>query len=434
MINLRKLGCAVALALGVSSMVQIDVAMAAKAKVEAPTVIEKTLTGRTNPKKATLSNNSLSKLLNKAQDLAEEEKYAEGLAQLDLALAKAKTPYDFSKTYQIKASYLYNMDRMAEAVSAAREAIKADGLSNLEHLQTKFLLAQLLTQAEDYPGSIAAFNDYAADAPTVKGSEYILQAGNYYYTDDFKNAIVFADKAFATSDTPAKSWYQIKLNSYYQGEDYAGAIAYAKELMVAEPENRQYLSIIVSSYLSEDKNDEALKVLAEAKDKGMLDSDALWRQLYQLYANTDKFEQAANAIEEGISKGFLKPDAKLITTQGQNFYMAAQDLDEAPGAKPLFDKAIATFKKAITLDPKDGEAELWLGQLLLLDMDNPKLAREHLLAATNKTLARPGNAYYLLGVAEDQADNRAAAKAALIKAQGYSESKTNATNYLKNFK
>ena len=433
MITLRNLGCAVALALGVSSMVQVDVAMA-KAKVEAPAGIEKTLTGRTNPKKTGLSNNSLSKLLNKAQSLAEEEKFDEALAQLELALAKAKTPYDFAKTYQIKASYLYNVDRMTDAAAAAREAIKADGLDNLEHLQTKFLLAQLLTQSEDYAGSITAFDDYAADAPKVKGSEYILQAGNYYYTDDFKNAIVFADKAFATGDEASKSWYQIKLNSFYQGEDYAGAVAYAKELMVKEPDNRQYLSIIVSSYLSEDKNDEALATLVDAKGKGMLDSDALWRQLYQLYANSDKFEQAAGAIEEGIAKGFLKSDAKLITTKGQNYYMAGQDLEEKPGAKQLFEKAIAAFKEAITLDAKDGEADLWLGQLLLLDMDDPKQAREHLAAATGKTLARPGNAFYLLGVAEDQAGNRVAAKAALIKAQGYSESKTNATNYLKNFK
>ena len=433
MITLRKLGCAVALALGVSSMVQVDVAMA-KAKVEAPTGIEKTLTGRTNPKKTSLSNNSLSKLLNKAQALAEDEKFEEALAQIDSALAKAKTPYDISKTNQIKASYLYNMDRMDDAAAAAREAIKADGLDNLEHLQTKFLLAQLLTQSEDYAGSIKAFDDFAADAPKVKGTEYILQAGNYYYTDDFKNAIVFADKAFASGDAPSKSWYQIKLNSYYQGEDYAGAVAYAKELMVADPENRQYLSIIVSSYLSEDKNDEALATLAEAKGKGMLDSDALWRQLYQLYANTEKFEMAAGAIEEGIAKGFLKTDTKLLNTLGQNYYMAGQDLDEKPGAKPLFEKAIAAFTQAIALDPKDGEAELWLGQLILLDMDDPKRARDHLAAATGKTLARPGNAYYLLGVAEDQMENRAAAKAALIKAQGYPESKTNATNYLKNFK
>lgn len=432
MITLRKLSCALALIVGATSMVHIDLALA-KAKAEAPVTIEQTLTGRTNPKKLGLSNNSLSKLLNKAQTLAGDDKFEEALVQLDLALAKAKTPYDIAKTQQIKSSYLYNLDRMTDAAAAAREAIKADGLDNVEHLQTKFLLAQLLTQAEDYPGSIAAFNDYAADAPKIKGSEYILQAGNYYYTDDFKNAIIFADKAFATGDEPAKAWYQIKLNSYYQGEDYAGAVTYAKELMIKEPDNRQYLSIIVSSYLSEDKYDEALVTLNEAKGKGLLDSDALWRQLYQLYANSEKYDLAAGAIEEGVSKGFLKADAKLMNSLGQNFYMAAQDLEESPAAKPMFEKAIAAFKQAIALDAKDGEAELWLGQLLLLDLDDPKQARGHLASATAKTLARPGNAYYLLGVAEDQSGNRAAAKAALVKAQGYPESKTNATNYLKNF-
>lgn len=432
MTTFRTLSYALTVGLALTAL---DPALSAFAKAKVPDreVIEVTLSGRKNPKSSGM-NQSVAKLVQKAQKLAEDEKFAEALVLLEQALTKAKTPYEIAKTNQIKASYLYNSDDLPAAILAGRAAIVANGLDNVEHLQSKLFVAQLLTQTEKYEEAVKAFDDYVADAPKVKGSDYILQAGNYYYLDKYKDAIRYADKAFASGDAPGKSWYQIRLNSLYQGEDYEGAAAYAIELMAKEPENPQWLSIAVSSYLSLDKNTEALALLNAAKSRNQLDSEALWTQLYQLYSNTDQFSEAGAAIEEGIAKGFLKSDAKRMSSLGQNYYMGAQDLEGKPEAKTMLDKAIEAFKRAIPLDPKNGEAELWLGQILLLDRDEPKASRDYLASAVTKTLDKPGNAYYLLGVAEDQVGNRVAAKAALIKAQGYPESKGNATTYLKNFK
>ncbi len=428
---LRKLSCALTFGLAFTALDPALIAFA-KAKEPAREVIETTLSGRKNPKISI--GNGVSKLLQKAQKLAEDEKFPEALVVLEEALTKAKTPYEIAKTNQIKASYLYNTENFDGAILAGRAAVAANGLDNVEHLQSKLFIAQLLNQNNKYEDAIAAFNDFAADAPKIKGTEYMMQASNYYNLDKFKDAIIFADKAFATGDTPANAWYQIRLNSLYQGENYEGAAAYAKELMAKDPDNRQWLSLAVSSYLELDKNTEALALLNDAKGKNQLDSEALWTQLYQLYSNNDQFSEAGAAIEEGIAKGFLKADEKRMSSLGQNYYMGAQAVEGKPEAKPMLDKAIAAFKRAIPLDPKSGEAELWLGQIYLLDKDEPKPSRDYLASAVTKTLAKPGNAFYLLGVAEDQSGNRVAAKAALIKAQGYPESKGNATTYLKNFK
>jgi len=428
---LRKLSYALTIALAFTALDPALVAFA-KAKEPAREVIDVTLSGRKNPK--TSIGNSVSKLLQKAQKLAVDEKFTEALVVLEQALGKAKTPYEIAKSNQIKASYLYNTENYDGALLAGRAAVAADGLDNVEHLQSKLFVAQLLNQSEKYDEAIVAFNEYAADAPKIKGSEFMMQSSNFYNLEKYKDAIGFADKAFATGDTPANAWYQIRLNSLYQGEDYEGAAAYAKELMAKDPSNRQWLSLAVSSYLSLDKNSEALALLNDAKTKGQLDTEALWTQLYQLYSNSEQFNEAGAAIEEGIAKGFLKSDGKRMSSLGQNYYMGAQALEGKPEAKPILDKAIDAFKRAIPLEPKSGEAELWLGQIFLLDKDEPKQGREYLASAVTKTLDKPGNAYYLLGVAEDQSGNRVAAKAALIKAQGYPESKSNATSYLKNFK
>ena len=398
MTTLRKLSYALSIGLAFTALDPALIAFA-KAKVPAREVIDVTLSGRKNPK-VSISNN-VAKLLQKAQKLAEDEKFAEALVVLEDALGKAKTPYEIAKSNQIKASYLYNTEDYDGALLAGRAAVAANGLDNIEHLQSKLFVAQLLNQSEKYDDAIVAFNEFAADAPKIKGAEYMMQSSNYYNLEKYKDAILFADKAFATGDKPGNAWYQIRLNSFYQGEDYEGAAAYAKELMVKDPNNRQWLSLAVSSYLSLDKNNDALALLNEAKSKGQLDSEALWTQLYQLYSNN---------------------------------YMGAQALEGKPEAKPILEKAVDAFKRAIPLDPNSGESELWLGQIFLLDKDQPKEGRAYLASAVTKTLDKPGNAYYLLGVAEDQTGNRVAAKAALIKAQGYPESKSNATSYLKNFK
>jgi hypothetical protein len=412
----------------------------AKPKEPEKVVLEKTLSGRTNPKAQ--MGNKVSKALQKATKLAEDEKYAEAVAAIDAALGDAKlTPYEVSKSNQMKASYLYQQDNYKGAYQAAKLAVDGNGLDNLEHLQTMFMMVQLLAQDDQFKESITAFNAYEKEAPKLKGNELYTQASAYYNLEDYKNALKYIDLALASGDEPQKQWYQVKANSYYQGEDYEGTVKYTKELMAntalaaKDPAgNKQWMSLLVSAYLSLEKFPEAQAVLADAKAKGQLDSDGLWTQLYQLYANTDKYVKAAETIDEGIKAGFLKSSAKLMTSQGQYYYTAAQDMDGKPEAKGLLEKAQTSLKAAIPLDVKDGTPELWLGQLTFFELDNPKAAREFLASAVKKTLKSPGGAYYLLGVTEDQSGNKAAARTALNEALKYPDSKVNAQKYLKNLK
>ena len=157
MIIFRKLSYALTVGLALTAL---DPALSALAKPKEPAreVIEVTLSGRKNPKSSGM-NQSVAKLVQKAQKLAEEDKFAEALVLLDQALTKAKTPYEIAKTNQIKASYLYNSDDYEAAIAAGRAAITANGLDNIEHLQSKLFVAQLLTQSEKYEDATKEFDD-----------------------------------------------------------------------------------------------------------------------------------------------------------------------------------------------------------------------------------------------------------------------------------
>ena len=422
-----------ALMLGLGLALSAPNVSAAKEKTPAIEVIEVTKLGRKDPK--IKSSASASKKLNKALEMMQDEKYDEALVIVETIVSNAKaTPYEKSKGNQLKSNILYFQDKFPEALSASRAAIAADGLTNVEHLQLKFQVVQLLVQQEKYEEAVAAFKEYEADAPKIKGDEYVALAGSYYYQDKFPEAIAAIDQALATGETPKQNWLQIKANSLYTGENYEGAITYLKELLVKDPKNKQWTSLVVSSYLSLDKFPEATAMLLDAKAKGLMDSEALWTQLYQLYTFQDKYAEAAATIEEGIAAGMLKADAKRLSDLGQNYYTAAQELDGKPEAKPLLTKAIDAFTRGAAVSPDDGTSELWLAQIELFENENNKRARELLLVASKKKLKQPGSAFYYLGVAEHQLGNIAAARAALNEALKYPETKSQATSYMKNLR
>lgn len=422
-----------ALAIGLGLALSTPNISVAREKTPAIEVIEITKTGRKDPKIKTSA--SASRKLNKALEMMHDEKYDEALEIVETIVSNAKSsPYEISKGNQLKSNILYFQDNYPDALNASRAAIAADGLSNIEHLQLKFQVVQLLVQQEKYEEAVAAFKEYEADAPKISGDEYVALAGSYYYQDKFPEAIAAIDQALATGETPKQNWQQIKANSLYQGENFEGAITYLKELMAKDPANKQWMSLTVSSYLSLDKYPEATALLLDAKEKGLLDTEALWTQLHQLYTYQEKYAQAAATIEEGISKGLLKADAKRLSDLGQNYYTASQDLEGKPEAKALLDKAIDAFTRGAAVSPEDGTSELWLAQIELFEREDSKRARELLLVATKKKLKQPGSAFYYLGVAEHQLGNLAAARTALNEALKYPETKSQATSYMKNLR
>jgi predicted Zn-dependent protease len=427
----KRLVAAMAIVLGLS--VSTPNLVEAKSKAPVVEVIEVTKSGRKDPKPK-ISAKANTKL-SKAFKLMEGEKYDEAIVLLDEILNAPKaTPYEISKANQLKSNALYSTDRFLDAVAASQAAVKANGLSNKEHLEQMLVVAQLLMQEDKFDDAIAAFAAYEAEAPRMKGDDFALLASAYYNQDKFKEAITAIDKAFATGEPPKKPWNQIKVNSLYQGEDFAGAIAYLKELMAKEPNEKQWMNMLYSSYIGMDDYPSAIKALEDGKAKGLLTDETLWSQLYNLYISEERYNEAAASIEEGISKGVLKTDVKSLNALGQVYYTAAQDWDGKPEGKDMLKKAVEVYQRAIALNTNNGEPELWMAQIELFENDNSAAARDFAKKALSKELKSKGSAYYYLGVAEHQLENIPAARAALTEAAKFKETQTQAQSYMKNLR
>lgn len=378
------------------------------------------------------------KLLSKAYDLFQAEKYDEAIVELDKLLSGKPTPYETSKAYQFKANIMYYQDRYPEAIAAAREAIKADGLNNKEHLEAYQLLAQLTANLEDAPPAdqIKAFQDYVDVAPTVKGDLYAMMANVYYNSDQWDLAAASIDKALATGDKPSDSWYQIKVNALYQSERYDDAVSFLKELLTKQPKNSQFNNLLVSSLLQKEDYQGALAHLLKMKADSLFDSPLLWTQLYQLHLNLEDPLASAAVIEEGVAVGGLPATAAVYVDLGENYFLAMDNQPESAAAKraEYSAKALEAFTQAASLSPDNGTADLWRCQLML-DMERAaESAAACELALKKGSLREEGNAHYLHGVALFNLGKIAEARKALQKAQGFPGSKTNAETMLRNLR
>lgn len=379
------------------------------------------------------------RVLAKAYDLFNEEKYDEAIAELDKLLGGKPTQYERAKAYQFKANIYYYQDRLPEAIAAAREAIKADGLNNKEQLETYQLAAQLSANLEDVEPDviIKAFQDYLDVAPTVKGDIYGLLANVYYNADRWDEAVTTIDKAFATGDKAADSWYQIKVNALYQAERFDDAVNYLTDLLATSPRNTQFNNLLVSSLLQKEDYQGAKRHLEKMKADNLFDSPLLWTQLYQLHLSLEDPLASAQVMEEGLAVGGLQATPAIYIDLGENYYLLSTD-DEKPEhvarRAEFSQKALQAFDQAANLSADNGTADLWRCQMLM-DMERAADSVTACALALKKgNLREEGNAHYLHGVALFNVGKIAEARVALQKATGFPGSKTNAETMLKNLR
>lgn len=419
--NTQKLGFALAIALGLSMGPVSTDTLAARKEADKPVVIEVLKTsGRKNPKTKLSAN--VGKDIQKALDLYYDEKYDDSLARLEGQLKKDKlSAYEQAKLNQIKAQVLMELDDEAGAIASTQAALSEDGLPNTEYLDAKFNLAIMLSNADRVEESTQTALEWAADAPEMKGSVATLLARNYYDSEQYEKAVEWIDQAFKTSDEPQKSWYQIRVNSLYSLERYDDAIAFLGPLVDANPNEIDYMNMLVNSYIEKEDYAAALAKLSEAEGRGLLSSETQYVQIYQLYNYAGQPLDAAAALDRFLVAGSIKPtSARYI------------DLGEAYFESENISKALDAFTKAAELSPTDGSADAWIGAMML-DQNRVSDAKAALVRAFEKgNIKHQGNAYYNMALVEYEMKNDAAARMNAEKALAFPETKAAAESLLKN--
>jgi tetratricopeptide (TPR) repeat protein len=309
------------------------------------------------------------------------EDYAGVRTQADEIIANpAANNADKSIASQLAAQAAYNLDDTAAAKTYLQQAITLNGLDNNGHYQSMLMLAQLQLQDNQYTEGLATLDKYLAETKSQKPEDLILKGQALYQAERYQEAIPVLKQAIAASPEPKDNWNQLLMAAYAEAGQTGEAVASAEQLAAKNPNDKKAQLNLASMYMQADQMDKAAGVMDKLRASGQLTEEREYKQLYSIYANTDNKEKDVIAvINEGISKGILKPDYQTYLALAQSYYYT----DQLP-------QAIENWQKAAPLS-KDGETYLNLAKVLKNE-GRPAEAKQAAQQALAKGVKKPDDA------------------------------------------
>jgi predicted Zn-dependent protease len=361
--------------------------------------------------------------LNKALDLVSNNQFDEAMPLLQKVLDDPKaSKYAHALALEGEAQLASGKQDDAAAIAHFKEAYALDALPNSQQFQVLYNTGILQIQTEKYEDALNTINEWFKVTGSQKAEAYALQGNAYYRLDKFQPAIDSIKKALSLSDKPSDSWNQVLMASYAELDQYDEAAKVLEAQLAKNPSDAKLTTQLATVYVKGKQDQKAVDLLVSAKQKGVLTAESDYKLMAQLYDQLDKSKEGAAVLNEGFSKGIIKPSYEMYKLLGDSYALGNDDAH-----------AIEAYGKASPL-AKDGNVDYVRGSLLL-NNDRGKEAAEALRQAVAKgNLKQPGETYILLGDAENNNDNSAGATAAWEKARAYPSTKQMAEQRLKNMK
>lgn len=359
--------------------------------------------------------------IQKAYDLLGEGKNAEARALLDKALANARaTKYEQALALQGLSQIAYDEEDVAGAIDFNRRAVELDALDNRSQFNLLYQQAQLTLMEERYEESLAAIDQWLQLSGQETGEALALKGNALYRLERYDEAIPVLDRAIQVSDKPQGQWYQLLIASYTDAGRTAEAATMIEGMMAKDPGNKGLAQQAANLYLDLDQHEKATGVLRGAYDRGLLTTQDDLRGLWQLYAFIGQPDQAKAIIEAGIASGVVNADWSVWKSLGDAYANAEKWPD-----------AVAAYSKAAPGAP-DGELDFLRGQLMIQETGQVPEGKAAIQQAISRGgLKREGEAWVLLGMAENELGNTDAAVAAYRKAATFESSRKMAESWLK---
>jgi len=359
--------------------------------------------------------------IQKAYNLLGEGKNDAARALLEKALANTRaTKYEQALALQGLSQIAYDEDDLAAAIDFNRRAVELDALDNRSQFNLIYQQAQLTLMEERYADSLAAINEWLKLSGKETGEALALKGNALYRLERYDEAISALNRAIQLSDKPQGQWYQLLIASYTDAGRAAEAATMIEALLAKDPGHKGLAQQAANLYLELDQHDKAAAVLRGAYDRGLLTTQDDLRGLWQLYAYIGQPDQAKAIIDEGIARGIVTPDWKVWKSLGDAYATVERWQD-----------AVAAYNKASPGAP-DGEVDFLRGQLMIQETGQVSEGKAAIQQAISRGgLKREGEAYILLGMAENELGNTDAAVAAYRKAATFESSRKMAESWLK---
>ena len=301
-------------------------------------------------------------------------------------------PHDSAVVYQTMAFVENSLNNFENASKYFIKALSFNALPKEITHEIQYSAAQLLIHIDKPKEGLKYLNKWFTNEPKPKADAHILAATAYYYTDDYKQLIVHAEKALLLIKKAPLNWYELLLAGYYELKDYKGAATVLESIIVKYPDKSNYWLQLAGIYQQTEEDKKALALYELAYAKGILNKDEII-QLIKSYRYMDMPYKAATLIEKEMAIGDLKSDKETLTLLVDSWVLA----EETDKAKSVFLEIINRFS--------DDIARLRLGQIYIDDEEWTEALKILDVKITTEDKKLESKIKLLLGIAQYYSDD-----------------------------
>jgi tetratricopeptide (TPR) repeat protein len=356
----------------------------------------------------------------KLQEMISDEKYNEARAGLEALTTKKLNNFEIANVNQYIGWVDSAEGNYVAAAKRFQKALDSDSLPNRAHFGMMLQMAQMYMAGEKYQQGINVLNAYYKVVDEIKDSTFALEANAYSQLNNYVKAIEKLKIAISLADKPKERWYYLLYSLHMERSQFREAAKVLETLIAINPNKKEYWKRLSSVYFNLKKDDKALAVLVLADKNGLLVTEKDRLHLFKMYAFLGIPYKAGKVLEQGLTSGTIKPSFKRWDELGKIWYTAAE-----------MDNALSAYNNASKLST-DGKIDFQRAYIYFDREDWPK-TRQALNSALEKgglKDSKIGNAYLLLGMVENEMNDRPAAIRALKHASKYPKTRKSAVQWI----
>jgi len=343
---------------------------------------------------------------------------ARELADAILANERANA-YDISFAAQVAASAASDQDDLEAAMAYMERVIETGGLDNEGHYNTMQNLAIAQLNNDQPEAAVLTLVRLINETKTQDPVIHHALGSAHFRAEQFPEAIAAIRKAIGLLPEPRVEWLRLLQAAHIEAGEVQAAVEVGRQVLTKTPDDKQAIFALASNYIDLERYDDAIRLLEDARARGLFTEARDYRTLFSLYFNAEGRERdVITVIEEGFAKGVLPRDLQSLSALAQAAYFS-DDME----------RAIATYREAAALDPR-GETGLNYAKVLSAEGRDEE-ARTAARAAIAKGLQRPGEAWMVIARAESQIGTPASTRAALQEAARFPETAEQANRMLR---
>jgi tetratricopeptide (TPR) repeat protein len=327
------------------------------------------------------------------------------IQELEQQIGSIHAPYAKSSAGRHLARHYVQQGEYGKAIEYYRQALDAEGLSDVANREILRELAQVYLLEGDYPAAASTLDRALKIDLVPEATDYLLLAQAYYRMKKYVRVVATLDgiEERGLELNPQQMHQAVAL--YYSAGAFARCQDLLRKLLEIEPDNPDNWHQLVSVYLQQNKRREALDQLALAREKGVPFSEEDVILLVDLHAVHKNPYGAAELLQRAISEGEVKGDARTYRKLFDLWFLAREA-----------ERARKALKQAARLSG-DTELYLYLAQLLVEQRDWQALYDTMVAACANQLEDRfVGKANVYLGISQLKLGDEAGARRSFINA------------------